>query len=778
MKMRKTVACFMAAIMLFGMTLCGCSKEKKREVTIVLEEDTWYDTKRVELESGINKSDYRSVSISRPIRSEDNFICTTEIDLKPGTYDTEKDDSRMAMVSVFDKDGKKIKDIDLMELFVGDKKTTLMEPIVTPGKDGCINLYFRLIPWQLPCPDENLEGTFYVTLDAKDGTVKGDVKRISDDLGSLDQIYSIGGYDVITSISMIDESSMGSGLWIMKDGELISTPSLYKDLGQKNCMIMSLLGEAENGDLEIAVCFEGGEAVVDIDLMTGKATMTDKEMPTHRYRLFGGRSYEFDTECIRVYDDGNEEEILNFNECNVNREEASSGDLLSINDDEIVFTFQKNYDDDPVVYILDRADKNPNAGKKKIKAGSADVGDYLDYIYSEAIRKFNNENSEYFVEYVAYKIGDADIDTSPEGLQKEISDTVISEIESGNGPDILFGTSDNVELLNGRYLEDMSSFADSLSESDYYTNIISASKIDGHQYYIPLAFDIEGIVCDREQKGFTFDEYKDFVSTDCNGTEPCTEAWSKMEFFNMCFMSSYDEFYKEGKLSLDNDSFRSMAQYFKDNVPEGVMEEEIEPGIVVMGYSSMTHGPEYVSFGSLRSFAHQCGYYAENAHILGLPSSDGKGAGANIRVSVSILKDSLLKDGCNEFLGYCLDEEVQKATELFGYIYVNKDSEKKFLALQDEKNKDDFWEFENSFPYVGGDYNDVMRQFFTYKPDTGIPELFYSISESIDNVTYQDNTIIMIVDEEIQAYFAGQKDLDTTVKTIENRAQKAIDERK
>lgn len=62
--------------------------------------------------------------------------------------------------------------------------------------------------------------------------------------------------------------------------------------------------------------------------------------------------------------------------------------------------------------------------------------------------------------------------------------------------------------------------------------------------------------------------------------------------------------------------------------------------------------------------------------------------------------------------------------------------------------------------------------------DSGIPEAYENMIGTVSGVLTSDKSISAIVTEEVQAYFAGQKDLDTVIDTIQNRAQTVIEERK
>ena len=64
-------------------------------------------------------------------------------------------------------------------------------------------------------------------------------------------------------------------------------------------------------------------------------------------------------------------------------------------------------------------------------------------------------------------------------------------------------------------------------------------------------------------KGFTFDEYADFVSDVCNGTDPM--YMEKTEFFTTCLSAMSDEFVTDGKVDYNKDSFKQLAEYTKNS---------------------------------------------------------------------------------------------------------------------------------------------------------------------------------------------------------------------
>jgi hypothetical protein len=70
-----------------------------------------------------------------------------------------------------------------------------------------------------------------------------------------------------------------------------------------------------------------------------------------------------------------------------------------------------------------------------------------------------------------------------------------------------------------------------------------------------------------------------------------------------------------------------------------------------------------------------------------------------------------------------------------------------------------------------------LRNLYIYEPYLEFPQIFLQTLESIDTIFLSDNAIMMIVDEELPAYLLGQKDLDSVIETINNRAKNVFSER-
>ena len=71
----------------------------------------------------------------------------------------------------------------------------------------------------------------------------------------------------------------------------------------------------------------------------------------------------------------------------------------------------------------------------------------------------------------------------------------------------------------------------------------------------------------------------------------------------------------------------------------------------------------------------------------------------------------------------------------------------------------------------------IARNLSIYSPDLEFSRIFLETLEAVDTILLSDNAIMMIIDEELPAYLLGQKELESVIATINNRAQNVSKER-
>ena len=136
---------------------------------------------------------------------------------------------------------------------------------------------------------------------------------------------------------------------------------------------------------------------------------------------------------------------------------------------------------------LTRADKNPHSGKTVLEIYSPNG---IDYKTGEAVTRFNETNSKYFIEY-ALNYDDTNIidDTYDDNNEdvwvmtktrnnSSLSNKLAIDIMNGDAPDILLDCSSFSRLYNKNCLVDLTPFVKDADPDKYFTNIIEGSGLE------------------------------------------------------------------------------------------------------------------------------------------------------------------------------------------------------------------------------------------------------------------------------------------------------------
>ena len=446
-------------------------------------------------------------------------------------------------------------------------------------------------------------------------------------------------------------------------------------------------------------------------------------------------------------------------------------DLLYVKDDRYVFarttseedTFTVDYmktKEIPEIIVLEKADKNPNAGRIILSAGT--VGSFfLEYPICEAVRIFNETNKKYYVQlenklnildYIYY--GNTDDNDEIRGIfyngSAELSNQLATDMLSGNGPDIVLYAGDYRQIHSEDYLVDLNKYVkgnNGINDSDYFSNVIDAAKVDDKLFYMPMDFTLSGILTDRSnvrdgQTGFTFDEYVKFVNEACNGGNPLTG--SRLEVLTTLYSYAGDSCIKGKTVNFDNESFRAVCDYVKDNINDKSF--------------NICQDADVESYCGLDYLLDRNGLKAKSLTLLGYPSADGRGPLIQIGISIGISASapSSVADGAWEFIKICLNDEVQNT---IGKIVSNPLNIKAFDSLS----------------------NNTLESFNKANPSTKIDdEIITSYKNVLMSGSIIDNTdpaVLIVIREEVPPYFVDQKRLEDILPIIKNRVTTILSER-
>ena len=529
-----------------------------------------------------------------------------------------------------------------------------------------------------------------------------------------------------------------------------------------------------------------------IDLETGKISALDEadyiDIPIRNLSYCNGGLVTVTDGGVYLIDTDSStcRMILSFNCTNCNRFMVNNSELKYADEEKLIFGYSHNYvgtwQSTNALCTFTKTDEYPAAGKNIITVASTED---LDYSIAEAIKIFNSGDNSSFILFDSRYKANGEIDYSNSDNAEvsafnahrsyaSVSDRLVMDLMSGEGPDILITNGANEQLSKSEYFLDLSDFFNNesgVNQSDYFMNAIDASKFNGALYQLPIGFCVEGFMGTSDsfggRNGLTFDEYLSMVKTVCNGQDPVYDHqlyYSRAEVAAGLFANSSEMFIKDGKIDVNNEAFRAILDYCKDLPSKGFYEgkdidEEYED--LVSAMESMPVQPVVVyGFYEFEEFARK----HDDVMICGYPSTDGRSAAITSNLAVSVSAHSSDGKACEEFLRVLLSEEVQSS--LTSCIPINRKCARE-IALEEIES-----------------YNSIIAgssgKKFAHTGEALDPALADSYIEQVSQAStsgFVYHSIALIIYEKIPAYFEGQKSFEDVADTINDRAQKVLNER-
>ena len=533
----------------------------------------------------------------------------------------------------------------------------------------------------------------------------------------------------------------------------------------------------------VFICSYGSVKFLFLNLETGSLQDKGEEYSwlntlsfNNRISSYNGESYFTDQDGLKRINLETKkfEEVVSFDNCNLNRDDMDRLSLCSVNGDKYILAGEISHDNSldyfnvhksnavPTIVTLEKAETNPNVGKVILTAatvGNAEVP----YSICEAIRIFNDTNEDYFVRltynYDIRKTLDyTDAETEDDSRNiylktaADLNDLLAINMLAGDGPDIILNAGDIRQIHTDAHLLSLNSYVEGkkgINTDDYFSNVIDAAKIDDKLLFMPVSFSVSGLLVNKDdvsddQVGFTYDEYVDFVNEKCGGNDPMVDT--RLGVLCTLFSNMSDTCIHDNTVNFDNEPFRKLCEYVKTNVPEKY------------GYNYDNDGNE--TYGSMGGFLGRNTYMSSKKTLVGYPSQDRSGPFVHVDTSIGIsaFSPSTVADGAWEFIKTCLSDDVQ---EMIAGDFTNPISKSVFDSTAKTT-------IEN--------YN-ISPESFGIAVDESVIDSYKEVLQSASVLETQDPAILSVIREEMPAYFLDQKSLDAVLSIINNRVTTIINER-
>ncbi len=804
----KAISALLALSMVFSIASCGKKKSdnKGNSGKKITDDTPWFDAEIYDVDPGLDKEREIEYTYSRFVGSDENYtVILTNGNYKiPDNIDWNNynyADYSISVLSEIDRATKKtVKTIDLNKDISSSEYAENARYM--NGKLTVIYTAYNEQTWDMTVREKDID------IDSGNVTDTRDIGNT----GVFQRSFRVGEYMVETESNWNSELSFFNLNIISPDGSK-QTVELKDD--RKSVYEVSAIIPLSDSTALVIAYVENGNVYYELDLKTGNLKETDsKEYEwldlSILYNTFNGSDgnvYYTTPSGISKIDikKKTDEEIFNYSWCGINRNILTNLQIAEVTEDSFLLCGEQ-YKMNPFtqiaglsgseLYVIEfsKAAKNPHAGKTILEMYSS-YG-YTDDAVANAILKYNETNSNYYIEVAdrykntaSYDVenmnSDDDMETQWLNYSTDLSNKLAMDIMNGEGPDMLLDVSSFGQLNNTDYLTDLTPYVGTLDPDKYFTNIVDAAKVGGKLYNLPVCFGIEGIQTDSKYAGksgvgFTTDEYVTFLKETLNGTDVISSGQAM--YFAKLFNSMNGRFIVNGKADFSDPDLAALAEYVKDNVQESSTswdeQEEENYGYstyVLYGYNTSDNGlAMYTDCSSYYSYFRNLEQLNGASAILGLPSVDGHGPMANPYTSIAVSSQASDVDACGEFIKMLMSDSVQEEFAMDqGDIVLSRAAFRKAgEAAIEYYNKEggvdlqQYDQFGNPIPPRN-----------SLKFNTAQLDDLENIILSCTAMDIEDAAINLILVEEMQPYFAGQKDLKSVLEVAQDRVQKVLDER-
>lgn len=441
------------------------------------------------------------------------------------------------------------------------------------------------------------------------------------------------------------------------------------------------------------------------------------------------------------------------------------------------------------VVHLSKADKNPHAGKTRLRLG---INEKINGTFQEQVLTYNKDPQNTarieVIDYTADVMDSGDEKEIENGLL-ESQNQLIMDMLSGNGPDILVGYSELSQFNTDTMLVDLNSLIDSdssFNRDDYYDNILRSFETDGKLYTIPLTYTLEGMAVNTSFNGakenWTFAEFDQMASSLSPDVQPIASQ-SSDELLKLWMKSLSSHFIDVTNKTVDFESeeFRSLLEtvkkYGKGTNTDYDWEVALDTGYIMNDaqlFRKNMVASSYICLSDLNTYA-SLGKESSGHTVAfsGVPSLSGMGMTAKGQLSMAITASCGSPDLAWQFIRSFFNEDVQHDLSFNSdTLPVNKNAYKKNCEIEIEVNQKFLERLKGKAGQVAPEVLETAVEITQEHVDS-----FEKLISGITSSQSWDNDIMDIILEESAGFFAGQRSIDDVCGIIQNRATLVVQER-
>lgn len=716
--------------------------------------------------------------------------------------------------------------------------SNLQLPEVPEGADGSVDCYNMIgsddgTLWMLV----NVYATQYELPDDFDPNTDSKWNYPSTDIGGSYLMHVAADGSTIASIDLSDtnaddtEDGMSSNLSsfaVDAAGNLyVSDYNNIYVLDAEGNVQFKLDGSQYNGSLnrlnaqqvgvmwynytdDVNAADENGQYFVPIDLET-KDWGEKVKLPSNVWSIFpGDDAYDFYyTYNNNIYGyaakTDTKEKLVDWLACDVDTNNMSGYAMLS---DSRVAALMQDWNTDPTTYqliVLHRVDASEIKEKKVLTLACM----YLDWNLRSMIVEYNKTNDEYRINVVDYSEYATDDDYNA-GVTK-----LTTEIISGSVPDIFLTSNLPIDKYAAKgVIADLNTFMDGgngLSRDYFVPQVMSALEKDGKLYELPTSFSVQTAYAlssiASQYDTWNVAAVQDAMTQLQEGATVFSNGWTKNTALSNCLSRNLSAFvdWTTGKCEFDSEAFQQLLA-FCNSFPA-----ETSDGDGAIAYASsadiavddamwdsdatrITNGKQLMSTIGMYSFdSYIWNVYAirDKITFTGYPTEDGSGSSFELQMPMAISSVTKYPDAAWDFV--CSIIKKMNTIDENNYYYGFPISQAAFDAEMtdimteqyqlDENGEQVDWDGDGEpDKAIRGSYETMENGETVYKDVYALTQedidQILGVINSTRSVYDYDQEILDIITDEVAAYFAGDKDVQTTANMIQSRVNLYVQEQR
>lgn len=499
------------------------------------------------------------------------------------------------------------------------------------------------------------------------------------------------------------------------------------------------------------------------------------------------------------------EKLVDWLACDVDTNNMSGYAMLS---DSRVAALMQDWSTDPTTYqliVLHRVDASEIKEKKVLTLACM----YLDWNLRSMIVEYNKTNDEYRINVVDYSEYATDDDYNA-GVTK-----LTTEIISGSVPDIFLTSNLPIDKYAAKgVIADLNTFMDGgngLSRDYFVPQVMSALEKDGKLYELPTSFSVQTAYAlssiASQYDTWNVAAVQDAMTQLQEGATVFSNGWTKNTALSNCLSRNLSAFvdWTTGKCEFDSEAFQQLLAFcnsFPAETSDGDGAIAYAPSADIAVDDAMwesdatriTNGKQLMSTTGMYSFdSYIWNVYAirDKITFTGYPTEDGSGSSFELQMPMAISSVTKYPDAAWDFV--CSIIKKMNTIDENNYYYGFPISQAAFDAEMtdimteqyqlDENGEQVDWDGDGEpDKAIRGSYETMENGETVYKDVYALTQedidQILGVINNTHSVYDYDQEILDIITDEVAAYFAGDKDVQTTASMIQSRVNLYVQEQR